>query len=605
MKTSRRRKNGSLAPFAVAGLALAAGAVALHNQRTPEASSAAGWKREPLPSGFGKGYRYTRTIDGMKYEIDDEKARYRISLRVGERLERIHPPGTDWGSWPSVAEAQRAAEDDARFHVRKNPRHRNPHKRRVSTAVLGERVRVFRNLHTQTWSMESATTGRIIAHPDTVLLEDVRLVSRDAGREETRRTGAKNVHAVATGTLVAIDGPPPADLHRWTPLYYNPFKVDTFVEFMDGKVGKPVRGSRMWFAAADHRSQYALAPQEADPGRYRPRRKNPDTLPTATETKRRLQRILDQENLPPDANLEVLHADLDGWHDEHDNKMQYALDYVLGGYTNLDRSSILEHYRDHELHRLLTEALGIPRGDEEGLLENTEVMRYSDSRDRRVLETSYPGLSVFWSGTLYGDGEGGGALAPLLREARENPRRSVPRRSVPRRSNGLLGTLALVGIGFAAGVYVEEKKGVAEKVRRALKGKDKTAREQFDRLKRTVLEAQPARREAPRAQLALRTSAPITVRSSILQGVTDPAWVRERSPDDKGYSHTRRIAGTEYVVFERIYDNGDKAVILDALDASGRNARRIPGGVGLLNEEWKNVATAKKAAEKHAQVSAA
>ena len=120
----RRRKNGSLAPLVVGGLALAAGAVAFHGQRTPEAASAAGWKRELLPSGFGKGYRYTRTIDGMKYEIDDEKATYRISLRVGERLERIHPPGTDWGSWPSVAEAQRAAEDDARFHVRKNPRRR-------------------------------------------------------------------------------------------------------------------------------------------------------------------------------------------------------------------------------------------------------------------------------------------------------------------------------------------------------------------------------------------------------------------------------------------------------------------------------------------------
>jgi GNAT superfamily N-acetyltransferase len=120
----RRRKNGALAPLVVGGLALAAGAVAYHSQRTPGAAPAAGWKKERLPAGFGKGYRYTRTIDGMKYEIDDEKATYRISLRVGERLERIHPPGTDWGSWPSVAEAQRAAEDDARFHVRKNPRRR-------------------------------------------------------------------------------------------------------------------------------------------------------------------------------------------------------------------------------------------------------------------------------------------------------------------------------------------------------------------------------------------------------------------------------------------------------------------------------------------------
>jgi hypothetical protein len=311
----------------------------------------------------------------------------------------------------------------------------NPRARRVSTAVLGERVRVFRNLHTQTWSMESATTGRIIAHPDTVLLEDVRLISRDAGREKTRRTGAKNVHAVASGTLVAIDGPAPADLARWTPLYYNPFKVDTFVEFVDGKVGKPVRGSRMWFAAADHRSQYALAPQEADPGRY----KKP---------------------------------------------------------------------------------------------------------------------------------------------------------KAPRRENGFLASLALVGIGMAAGIYVEEQKGVAARVRSSLKGKDKVAREQFDRLKRGVLEAKPRARETqPRPTLAIRTSAPITVRSSVMAAVTDPAWVREESPDGKGYVHARTMKGTPYEVFERVYGKGNKVVVLDV----GEEHERINAPNG--QDGWPSVAAAKRAAE--------
>lgn len=306
----------------------------------------------------------------------------------------------------------------------------NPRARRVSTAVLGERVRVFRNLHTQTWSMESATTGRIIAHPDTVLLEDVRLISRDAGREKTRRTGAKNVHAVASGTLVAIDGPAPADLDRWTPLYYNPFNVDTFVEFVDGKVGKPVRGSRMWFAAADHRSQYALAPQKADPGRYK-------------------------------------------------------------------------------------------------------------------------------------------------------------KLKAPRRENGFLASLALVGIGMAAGVYVEEQKGVAARVRSSLKGKDKVAREQFDRLKRGVLEAQP------------KTSAPPPVKRTAL--VTDATWSVEEEGGGKGNLHTRRIAGLEYVVFERNYGKGNKVTLLDLFDPNGKHSPRLPGGEGANGEGWKSVSAAKKAAEKHAR----
>lgn len=306
----------------------------------------------------------------------------------------------------------------------------NPRARRVSTATLGERVSVFRNLHTGTWSMESASTGRIVAHPDTVLLEDVRLVSRDAGREDARRTGAKNVHALATGTLVAIDGPAPADLARWTPLYYNPFKVDTFVEFMDGKVGNPVRGSRMWFAAADHRSQYALDPQEGDPGRH----KKP---------------------------------------------------------------------------------------------------------------------------------------------------------KVPKRKNGFLASLALVGIGMAAGVYVEEQKGVAARVRSSLKGKDKVARAQFDRLKRGVLEAQPKTSAA-----AVKRAAP----------VTDATWSVEEESGGKGNLHTRRIAGLEYVVFERNYGKGNKVILLDLFDPNGKHYPRLPGGEGADGEGWKSVSAAKKAAEKHALV---
>jgi hypothetical protein len=166
-----------------------------------------------------------------------------------------------------------------------------------------------------------------------------------------------------------------------------------------------------------------------------------------------------------------------------------------------------------------------------------------------------------------------------------NPRASE--RFVPRRSNGLLGTLALVGIGFAAGVYVEEKKGVTEKVRRALKGKDKTAREQFDRLKRGVLEAKP------------KTSTALTTRAA---PVTDPIWVVEEEMGGKGNLHTRRIAGLEYVVFERHYGKGRKSVLLDMFDASGKSLERIPGGEGDDGEGWKTVAAAKKAAEKHAHM---
>jgi hypothetical protein len=174
------------------------------------------------------------------------------------------------------------------------------------------------------------------------------------------------------------------------------------------------------------------------------------------------------------------------------------------------------------------------------------------------------------------------ALPPDLRN---NPRRRAA--TVPRRENGFLASLALVGIGMAAGVYVEEKQGIAARVRSSLKGKDKTAREQFDRLKRGVLEAKPKTSPAPMTRAA---------------PVTDATWSVEEEMGGKGNLHTRRIAGLEYVVFERSYGKGRKSILLDVFDLSGKPLPRIPGGEGDDGEGWKTVAAAKKAAEKHAHM---
>ncbi len=523
----------------------------------------------------------------------------------------------------------------------------NPRARRVSTAVLGERVRVFRNLHTETWSVESATTGRIIAHPDTVLLEDVRLVSRDAGREKTRRTGKKGVHAVASGTLVAIDGPAPADLARWTPLYYNPFKVDTFVEFVDGKVGKPVRGARMWFAAADHRSQYALAPQEADPGRYKkpkvPKRRNPDEDDFDAEYwDEQLQEMCESTDYSLlQEGDDIGHFDRYGGRGYHETSPKRAEDIKKeglghhpglslpggGGIEGHETNLWMCAWADPSLAARL-----LARG-REGDWRWEVADRIADDLSKHLVQ-KFPDLKVVWfykdakgkglskySGAkcsfdlrevvewlatnaedgpyLYGDEYMGYCLSwrgprippSFLRWEQQNPRahRAAP---VPKRANGLLASLALVGIGMVAGVYVEEQKGVAARVRRALKGKDKVAREQFDRLKRDVLAAKP-RGSGPqeRVPLAIRTSTPITVRSSIVEAVTDPAWVREESPDGKGYIHVRTMKGTPYEVFERVYGKGNKLVVLDVGEAHERvNA---PNG----KDGWPSVAAAKRAAE--------
>ena len=116
----RRRKNGALAPLVVGGVALAAGAVAFHGLRGSGGGSVAGWKRERLPASLGKGYRYTRTLGGAVYTIEENTQRDRIDLYAAERggrLEPLHPPGTDYGSWSSVEDAAQYAQRDAAWRA--------------------------------------------------------------------------------------------------------------------------------------------------------------------------------------------------------------------------------------------------------------------------------------------------------------------------------------------------------------------------------------------------------------------------------------------------------------------------------------------------------
>ena len=336
-------------------------------------------------------------------------------------------------------------------------------------------------------------------------------------------------------------------------------------------------------------------------------RRNTAAMPNDAEAKRRLQKLIDRLPLPPGANATVISARVRPYEysgDYHDEE-GHTLEYEVGGYTDLDADSALARYRGHDLHRIVSDALGVRRGDEDALLEDTDVLR--DRRDLR----SHPGFSVVWSGTLLDrstihtdDGDkradavpevragkrNAGFMQKLLADMKANPR--ARRAKAPRRENGFLASLALVGIGMAAGIYVEEQKGVAARVRSSLKGKDKVAREQFDRLKRGVLEAKPRARETqPRPTLAIRTSAPITVRSSVMAAVTDPAWVREESPDGKGYTHARTMKGTPYEVFERVYGKGNKVVVLDV----GEEHERINAPNG--QDGWPSVAAAKRAAE--------
>jgi hypothetical protein len=99
----------------------------------------------------------------------------------------------------------------------------------------GQRVEVYLNLHKSEgkigaidkpwYSVRCARTGRVLAHADSLVLDDARFVVNAEGRERVRREKRKNVHAWIAGS-VSFDQP---NMDAGDPLFYDPYRVDRFV----------------------------------------------------------------------------------------------------------------------------------------------------------------------------------------------------------------------------------------------------------------------------------------------------------------------------------------------------------------------------------------
>jgi hypothetical protein len=104
----------------------------------------------------------------------------------------------------------------------------------ATEAIAGTRVRVYRNLHTGTWSAQDTRTGRVTAHPPSVVLTDASFVVRPAGRAKVLATGRKNVHAFVVGTVATQ--PPALTYTNLAQATYNPYR---FASFMAHRPGDP------------------------------------------------------------------------------------------------------------------------------------------------------------------------------------------------------------------------------------------------------------------------------------------------------------------------------------------------------------------------------
>lgn len=97
---------------------------------------------------------------------------------------------------------------------------------------MGNQVRVYRNLHKNTYSIQGRTPKgwRVIGHADSLYLTGVSFKVYEKGRQRVLATKRKNVHAFLIGTI--SKGEPWQILHM-PRVRYNPY-LQTSFELWDG-----------------------------------------------------------------------------------------------------------------------------------------------------------------------------------------------------------------------------------------------------------------------------------------------------------------------------------------------------------------------------------
>ena len=109
-----------------------------------------------------------------------------------------------------------------------------------------KRSQVYFNLHKRCFSVQQG--GKVYAHADGVMLENVRFNVSKAGQRKVRETGRKNVHARVSGYTGDYDSVIMGDelisyirdnteflKSAWHTATYNPYKNDTFVDAVTGE----------------------------------------------------------------------------------------------------------------------------------------------------------------------------------------------------------------------------------------------------------------------------------------------------------------------------------------------------------------------------------
>lgn len=91
--------------------------------------------------------------------------------------------------------------------------------------LSGQKVKIYFNIHKKCWSV--VHLGKVVAHLNTVFVQDATFRVQQAGRARVIREQKKNVHAYISGKFIyPIPLTRPADCHLR--VWYNPYKHTLF-----------------------------------------------------------------------------------------------------------------------------------------------------------------------------------------------------------------------------------------------------------------------------------------------------------------------------------------------------------------------------------------
>ena len=106
----------------------------------------------------------------------------------------------------------------------------------ITNTMMNQKVEVYRNLHKKCWSVRNNATGHVLWHCNEVMLKDVDLVVRPAGRAKVLREKRKNVHAFAKGEILYTsvgDNLKKIDtggyIEKFKQIVYDPYQYESVV----------------------------------------------------------------------------------------------------------------------------------------------------------------------------------------------------------------------------------------------------------------------------------------------------------------------------------------------------------------------------------------